>query len=301
MKLLIVGAGGQLGRCLQDRLSNHDVFETVALSSADLDITVRDLVGSSIKAVAPDIVINAAAYTAVDQAEDDPDGAYAVNASGTENLALACAAADIPLIHVSTDYVFNGEATVPYGSESATAPIGVYGESKLRGEKLAAEALDKLIILRTAWVYSEYGNNFVKTMLRLAESRDLVSVVDDQFGCPTYAGNIAAAIIKVCESIMAGNSSWGVYHYVDDQPMSWHAFAEKTFSMAKDINLLTKDMQVKAIPTSEFPTKVKRPAYSVLDTSTLTTQFSISPVDLDISLESVLRRLGALTHGCLDA
>ena len=318
MTILITGANGQLGRCLQDklhqltasadRLSESDTLllaeqlqgiPFVALTSAQLDITDRDAVQSSFIEVKPRVVINAAAYTAVDRAEEDQERAYAVNRDGVRNLAEACAQQNAALVHVSTDYVFPGDANTPYTPEDATNALGVYGESKLQGEIAAASQLERLVILRTAWVYSEYGQNFVKTMLRLAASRDELSVVDDQIGSPTYAGNIALATMAIAAKMIAGEPCQetyrcqGTYHYVDKGVMSWHAFAEAIFQGATSLGMIKKSMKVNAIPSSEYPTPTKRPSYSVLDVSSLIRDFAVNQVDCVASLESVLRALSA--------
>lgn len=291
MKLLITGATGQLGRCLKDRLTHNPSFQFFALSSSELDITDRSVVAATVDHLKPDLIINAAAYTAVDKAEDDAKKAFLVNEKGVENLASVCASAAIPLIHVSTDYVFDGSATEPYRPDSATSPMGVYGASKLAGEKAALSLLEDVIIIRTSWVYSEYGNNFVKTMLRLAESRDEVSVVNDQVGCPTYAGNIAVAILRVCLELKEGAKQRGVYHYVDTPEMSWFDFARQIFSEAAEQELLEKKVSVNPIPTSAYPTKTARPAYSALDTLSLQTDFGVERGEVSASLGWVIKQL----------
>ena len=291
MKILIVGANGQLGKCLEPVVSETEGYEAVALSRVELDITSVESVFVQTNSIQPDLIVNAAAYTAVDRAENEIEAAYAVNSTGVKNLAEACAQMAIPLIHVSTDYVFDGNAKTPYLPEGSTSPIGVYGKSKLEGERTAAAALDELIIVRTAWVYSEYGNNFVKTMLRLAEERNELSVVNDQIGCPTYAGNIALAILKICKAIREGKQSWGIYHYVDQPAMSWHEFAESVFGMALAKGLIEKSPSVAAISSSEYPTKAKRPAYSVLNTQRIQQEFGIDPAPVNASLANVLTRI----------
>lgn len=291
MKLLIVGANGQLGKCLQDRVADSVFFEATACSSQALDIRCLKSVRDKIGAITPDAVVNAAAYTAVDKAEDDSESAYSVNHLGVKNLAEVCEELSLPLVHISTDYVFDGQANRPYLPDSPTAPIGVYGKSKLEGEKAASAALASLVIIRTAWVYSEYGNNFVKTMLRLAESRDEVSVVGDQLGCPTYAGNIASIILTVCKAIFDGKCVWGTYHYVDAPEMTWADFSMLVFSAAAKAGLINKDMRVKAISSEEYPTKADRPAYSVLDTSSFQQEFGVNQAKVDASLAYVIGRI----------
>lgn len=291
MNIVITGANGQLGRCLQDKLAQRSGATYTALTSSQLDITDRRAVQALLAKLDPDVVINAAAYTAVDAAEDEPDLARSVNAEGVSHLAEACAQRSIPMIHVSTDYVFDGEASQAYLPDSETNPTGVYGLSKLEGEQMGQEMLPEIVIVRTAWVYSEYGANFLKTMLRLSESRDEVGVVDDQIGCPTYAGNIAEALLAIADQVEAGSEHWGVYHYVDDTEMSWHAFAEQVFAKAKAHQLIEKSMTVNAISTSEFPTKTKRPPYSVLSTASLQRDFGVTQGVLTDALDTVMTQL----------
>lgn len=269
MRILLTGKNGQLGRCFQDVLSgtSHTLF---AYGSAELNIADAPLVAAVVQQVKPDIIVNAAAYTAVDKAETDSDNAYLVNATGPELLAKQAAALNIPLIHVSTDYVFDGEAVEPYLPSDDTNPQGVYGASKLAGEINLAAACDKHIILRTAWVFSEYGHNFVKTMVRLAKERDQLSVVADQYGCPTYAGDLAKAILLICEQHEQGKAlTWGVYHYCGDTPTSWHGFARAIFTKAESLGVIEKRPQLTAISSDQYPTPAKRPEYSVLSTKAL--------------------------------
>lgn len=259
MKILLTGANGQLGRCFQDRLPES--WQVWATDSAELDITDREKVLAAVQTYQPDAIVNAAAYTAVDKAESEPELAARVNKTGPENLALAAKAVDARLVHVSTDYVFDGTATVPYVETDATNPLGVYGQTKLDGERAVEAVLPAAIIIRTAWVFSEYGNNFVKTMLRLGKDRDKLGVVADQRGCPTYAGDIAQAIIDLLKQNAAG----GIYHFCGDKEVSWHGFAEAIFAQAVKQGKLTKSPVVNAITTEQYPTPAKRPGYSSLD------------------------------------
>lgn len=278
MRILLTGKNGQLGRCFQDVLigTSHTLF---AYGSAELNIADAPLVAAVVQQVKPDIIVNAAAYTAVDKAETDAEKAYLVNAIGPELLAKQAAVLNIPLIHVSTDYVFDGEAVEPYGPTDPTNPQGVYGASKLAGENNLAAACEKHIILRTAWVFSEYGNNFVKTMVRLAKERDQLSVVADQYGCPTYAGDLAKAILRICEQHEQGKmQAWGVYHYCGDTPTSWHGFARAIFTKAESLGVIKKRPQLRAISSDQYPTPAKRPEYSVMSTKSLST-IGVSPSD----------------------
>lgn len=271
MKVLLTGAEGQFGRCFQDRCSEHLL---IALDRSRLDITDLVSVRAALVQHQPDLVVNAAAYTAVDRAEQQADLAFAVNYSGPENLALGCAEQGIILIHISTDYVFDGAASVPYSPDSAVNPLGVYGQSKWQGEEAVRLMLDHHLIIRTAWVFSEYGNNFVKTMLRLGAERESLSVVDDQLGCPTYAGQLAEAVLALLPLLNKPDfKSWGTYHFSGDRPVSWYQFAQAVFTEVQNQGLnqgLVKPTpQVLPILTEQYPTPVKRPAYSVLDCSDL--------------------------------
>lgn len=290
MKVLLTGANGQLGRCLLDRLRTNRDIEFFALDSAELDIVDATRVEQALDEFSPDILINAAAYTAVDRAEEEPELARKVNLQGAENLARATARRGAVMIHVSTDYVFDGRADRPYKEEDQTGPAGVYGQTKLAGEKAVSGFCPKHIILRTAWVYSEYGNNFVKTMLRLAATRDELNVVADQIGCPTYAGDIADTILKICLNL-SGKPAWGTYHYVGATRCSWADFARAVFAEARKQGILQKEVLVHDIATSEYPTPAKRPTYSVLDCGKISAHFDVIPVPLAQSLAKVLESL----------
>ncbi|MEQ9923856.1 dTDP-4-dehydrorhamnose reductase [Pectobacterium brasiliense] len=258
MRILLTGANGQLGRCFQDRLPAK--WEVLATDTAELDITDLAHIEQVVKDFQPDAIVNAAAYTAVDKAESEPELAEKINATGPENLAIVANKQGIRLVHVSTDYVFDGNATEPYSEDSATNPLSVYGKTKLAGEQAVAKASPEAIIVRTAWVFSEYGNNFVKTMLRLAKERDSLSIVHDQRGCPTYAGDLAQAIISLLEK----NAVGGIYHYCGDKEVSWYEFAQAIFSAAVQKPLLNKAPILTPITTAQYPTPAHRPAYSTL-------------------------------------
>ncbi|QHP79778.1 dTDP-4-dehydrorhamnose reductase [Pectobacterium odoriferum] len=258
MKILLTGANGQLGRCFQDRLPAE--WEILATDTAELDITDLEHVEQTVKQFKPDAIVNAAAYTAVDKAESEPELAEKINVIGPENLAIVASNQGIRLVHVSTDYVFDGNATEPYREDSATNPLSVYGKTKLAGERAVAKASPEAIIIRTAWVFSEYGNNFVKTMLRLAKERDTLSVVNDQRGCPTYAGDLAQAIISLLEK----NAEGGIYHYCGGEEVSWYEFAEEIFAVAAQKTVLSKAPALTSIKTAQYPTPAYRPAYSAL-------------------------------------
>lgn len=259
MKVLLTGASGQLGKCFQDLCPND--WELFAFTSEQLDITEKNKVINNVNDLKVDVVVNAAAYTAVDKAEKEPEKAFAVNATGVANLAAATNNINARLIHVSTDYVFSGKKQSPYTVDDAPNPINVYGKSKLAGELLALAHNPKTQIIRTSWVYSEHGNNFVKTMLRLArQGKQEISVVSDQVGCPTYAGNLAQYIIN---QIVSSNAD-KILHYSDGKVMSWYEFAVMFFGVYKSNT--GKQPEIKPIVTSEYPTLAERPRFSVLDT-----------------------------------
>ncbi|MCO4314279.1 dTDP-4-dehydrorhamnose reductase [Pectobacterium carotovorum] len=258
MRILLTGANGQLGRCFQDRLPED--WQVYATDAAELDITNPDQVNAVVASYQPDAIVNAAAYTAVDKAESEPTLAESINVAGPANLAAAAAQYNIRLVHVSTDYVFDGNATTPYSENTATNPLSVYGATKLAGEHAVTAALPDAIIVRTAWVFSEYGNNFVKTMLRLAQDRDALNIVADQRGCPTYAGDLAQAIIVLLQRKSVG----GVYHYSGDKEVSWYQFAEAIFSAAVNKSLIKQVPTLTPITTEQYPTPAHRPAYSTL-------------------------------------
>ncbi|MCL6331922.1 dTDP-4-dehydrorhamnose reductase [Pectobacterium carotovorum subsp. carotovorum] len=259
MKVLLTGSNGQLGRCFQDRLPAD--WQVWATDTTELDITDYAKVLVAVKEYQPDVIVNAAAYTAVDKAESEPELAALVNKTGPENLARAAKEVSARLVHVSTDYVFDGNATVPYIETDKTNPLGVYGQTKLDGEIAVSSVLPEAIIIRTAWVFSEYGNNFVKTMLRLAKERDVLGIVADQRGCPTYAGDIAQAIIDLLKQ----NADGGVYHFSGDKEVAWNEFAEEIFKIATTQGKMLRSPSVNHLTTDQYPTPSKRPLYSHLN------------------------------------
>lgn len=258
MKILITGANGMLGCDLQEVLADYDV---IATGSKDLDISNYDMVISKFNEFKPDFVINSAAFTAVDDCETHYDDAYNVNAIGPKNLAIVCNERDIPLVHISTDYVFNGQKTTPLVEDDEIGPKSAYGKTKLAGEEFIQENIEKYYILRTAWLYGYHGNNFVKTMLSLAESHDEVTVVYDQVGSPTFTHDLALAIrelVEYYENNKEDTSKYGIYHLTNSAECSWYEFTKEFYKLA---NLNTK---VKPVTTEEFPRPAPRPNYSVL-------------------------------------
>jgi len=262
--ILLTGARGQVGWEVARRAKAAGL-NVQAFGHGDLDISQRDAVMRAVDAAAPKAIVNAGAYTAVDKAESERDAAFAVNRDGPAYLAQACARAQIPMIHISTDYVFDGTKTGAYLEEDPVAPLGVYGASKLAGEDAVRASGAKHVILRTAWVYGIEGNNFVKTMLRLGRERDVLRVVADQHGCPTFAGDLADAILTVFKHTTENPKPdmWGTFHCVNAEPTTWNVFARRIFDFAAP--KLGKKPVVEAITTADYPTPAKRPANSVLD------------------------------------
>lgn len=288
MKILVTGANGQVGHCLQQQLQKSS-WDFVALTRAELDISNATAVDAAIAHIQPDVIINAAAYTAVDKAEQDQELAYAINRDGPANLARAAKNSGAAILHISTDYVFAGDAADTYSESDTTSPQGVYGKSKLEGEQAVASANDKYIILRTAWVFGEHGNNFVKTMIRLGSNRDTLGIVADQEGGPTYAGDIANALLRIVKHYATGNpTAWGIYHYSGLPHISWFGFAQHIFAEVAQAELYNKAVpQLNAITTADYPTPAKRPANSKLDCSKLEQVFGISPSDWQTALKNI--------------
>ncbi|MFC1844493.1 dTDP-4-dehydrorhamnose reductase [Thermodesulfobacteriota bacterium] len=283
MKVVITGADGQVGWELQQTLP-ADV-EITALGRSDLDITDGSAVTSVIAELHPDLVINAAAYTAVDKAEKEADKAYNVNVDGAANIARAVEEYSARLIHLSTDFVFDGNQAKPYLPEDTPNPAGVYGASKLQGERaVMASTPNRAVILRTAWVYSVHGSNFVKTMLRLMAERDELKIVADQVGSPTWAKELAKAIWL----IVLKTDMHGIYHWTDDGAASWYDFAMAIQEEAHALDLLQKIIPVKPIKTEEYPTPAKRPPYSVLDKTSTCTALGYTPPHWRESLKKML-------------
>ena len=274
--IAIVGSNGQLGWELV-RQGNTLGRKMLALGSADIDVTRSESIAGCLKAGSVQLVINAAAYTAVDLAETEKKRAFEVNRDGPANLAGFCARAGIPLIHVSTDYVFDGSKADAYREDDPVAPIGVYGQSKAAGETEVRRISPRHLIVRTAWLYGVHGHNFVKTMLRLRREKKTIKVVDDQTGCPTYAADLARAILLMTDHILGGEKTpWGTYHYCSVGSVTWCGFAKAIFEIAAKYES-AEAPKVIPITSAEYPTPVKRPANSVLDCSKIEKQFDIQP------------------------
>lgn len=290
MRILIIGGDGQLGWEL-GRRGERNGFDIVSLDLPDFDITDRSAVKEELSQAGVSLVINAAAYTAVDKAESEPELAFAVNRDGPAYLASSCIKKGIPLIHISTDYVFDGSKKGPYFETDPVSPLGVYGKSKAAGETGVREHLQEHIILRTSWLYGVHGHNFVKTMLRLGREREVLSVVTDQYGCPTYAADLAQAILTIATRIAERRDViWGTYHYCGDGVTTWHGFAEAIFDLAKKHDLV-KVKNVVPITTDEYPTPAKRPANSVLGCSLICKNLGIGIRPWKESLTEMVERM----------
>ena len=287
MKVLITGAKGQVGTevALAFKNSGHRV---IALSSQDLDITnenqVKQVLGQHQDS---QFIINCAAYTAVDKAESEPEQAYAINALGLKYLATQAQVYHMPIIHLSTDYVFDGEKSSAYTEEDETNPNSIYGKTKLQGETFLQSISAQHIVLRVSWVFGRFGHNFVKTMLRLFSERSELGVVDDQKGCPTAAQDIAQVILKLCVHNLQHDAKWGVYHYCNMPETTWFKFSKQIYKLAE----LSKSCLIKPIDTKDYPTPAKRPKNSVLSTAKIRRDFGIQTASWEVALKFVLAEL----------
>jgi dTDP-4-dehydrorhamnose reductase len=288
MKILVFGSGGQVGREVCRAAWPHR-YAILPLDRRAIDITDSAGVDEILARETPDLAINLAAYTTVDRAETEPDTAWAVNCAGAANIAAACGERATSLIHLSTDYVFDGRKTGPYREEDAVNPLGVYGRSKEAGERAVRAALGQHVILRTAWVYGAFGTNFVKTMLRFAAEQSVLRVVADQRGCPTAAADIAAALIVIAGYIERCEAKWGTYHFAGDDAVSWHGFAEAIVDLATP--RLATHPRVEPITTEQYPTPARRPMNSVLDCGKIREAFGISSSPWRRSLATVIHEL----------
>ena len=275
IKALVTGGNGQLAQSLKDVVNHQDELDVDFQDLPDLDITNKQQLESYFSNNELDYCINCAAYTAVDLAEEQSDLAYAVNAEGPKYLAEVCQKHQVTLIHISTDFVFDGQKRIPYLETDAPNPLSVYGASKWQGERYIQEVMEDYFIIRTSWLYSEYGNNFMKTMLRLSETRDEISVVSDQIGSPTYAGDLAEVLIKI---ILSSSTNYGVYHYSNSGVISWYDFAVEIFKQ------FGKKIDVKPIKTKDYPTAAKRPKFSALNTIKIENNFNCTIKDWNNSL-----------------
>ena len=289
MNILVLGRDGQLGQSLKVILPKA-YPNSIFWDRQNLDLQQLDGIEHQLTAQRPDVIVNATAYTAVDQAESNKELAFAINQHAVGRVADYCAKNNVPLLHVSTDYVFDGLGQQPYLETDEPNPSGVYGASKLAGERAIADSGCRFVILRTAWVFSEHGQNFLKTMLRLGSERDSLAIVGDQVGCPTYAGDLARALLTILKTIEHGTCRWGLYHYAGDRAVSWFEFAQRIFTAAANIGLTVPE-HVKAISSAEYPTPAPRPAWSVLDSSLFTSAFGQPASNWQTGIETCLRAL----------
>ncbi len=280
--IVVFGASGQLGHCLKDVAERESVESIFFPLEAEANILDPDCLRKVFENYKPSYIINCAAYTAVDKAEDEQEIAEKVNKTGVENLAKLCAEFNSAFIHVSTDFVFKGDQATPRKEDDEAAPINVYGKTKLDGEQALAAILDRYFIIRTGWLYSEHGNNFVKTMLRLGAERGNLTVIADQAGTPTYAPDLAACILQVIKS---NSEAYGIYHYSNEGIASWYDFSKAIF------DIYGMPVNVKPVKTEEFVTKAKRPAYSVMDKSKIKNTFGLEIPYWRESLVTCIKKL----------
>ena len=289
MKILVIGAAGQLGRCIADQLIGVNQ-EIILASRSEIDITDFYAARIKISHINPDVVINASAYTAVDRAESEPETADLINHLAVAHIANICAEIESVLIHMSTDYVFDGMASFPYKEDEQTNPKGVYGKTKLLGELAIMHSGCKYLIIRTAWVFSEYGDNFLKTMLRLGSQHETLRIIYNQIGCPTYAQDLAQVITCIINRFDLKNVKSGIYHYCGNKACSWFDFATLIFLEAKKEGYQTPK-HIKKITLAEYGALSERPFYSVLDCSKIKTEFGILTSDWSKGIRSAIKAL----------
>lgn len=276
MVVAVVGANGQLGQALQHIAANYPAVQCHFFSSKEIDITQVASIEKVWHELKPDFCINAAAFTAVDKAESESEKAKLINVDGARNLATICKKVNTTLLHISTDFVFDGSKTTPYTESETTNPQSAYGTTKRDGELAIINTMQAYFIIRTSWLYSKFSNNFMKTMLRLAQDRSSLSIVDDQIGSPTHAIDLAEMLMTIIQS---KSSAYGIYHFSNSGNTSWYGFAQKIFEVNK------VSIALHPIATSEYPTPAKRPHYSVLDVSKIATTFNVSIKKWDVALE----------------
>ncbi len=287
MRVLIFGGDGQLGREFR-RLDGRNGHQVIAVTRSQADIVQPAAVRAAVRDADAEAVVNAAAYTAVDRAESELELAFSINRDGAGQVAAAAAERGLPVVHISTDYVFDGAKQGAYPPDHPVAPMGVYGASKEAGERAVREAHDRHLILRTSWVFGAQGHNFVKTMLRLGAEREELGVVDDQFGCPTPARDLAAAVLDALPRLAKGG--WGTYHYCGAGATSWHGFARQIFELREAITGAPPP-RLRALATAEYPTPAPRPANSELDCASFAAAFGVAPRSWKPGLAEVLDEL----------
>ena len=289
LKVLLTGAGGQLGADTARAFSGE--YALAAFDSRGLDITDREKVFDTVKAEAPGVIINCAAYTKVDKAEEEPERAFAVNRDGARNIAEAAASVNAVLLHISTDFVFDGIKPAPYVEVDPTNPLGVYGESKLRGEWEIIKSFQRHIIIRVSWLYGTGGHNFVKTILKYAAERETLRVVYDQVGGPTWTADLAGALLRVVKAVEENRAPYGVYHYSNEGVASWYDFALSIVEEALVLGAPIKCSTVEPILTHEWPTPARRPPYSVLNKDKIKETFGLKVPHWRTSLKGMLKEL----------
>lgn len=293
MRILVAGGQGQVGSALAE-IGQEQGLNLVSLGRSGLDITDEDAISAAFDNYQPELLINAAAYTAVDKAESEIGLAYAVNETSTALLADACALANIPMLHISTDYVFDGSKDGLYNEDDSVNPLTVYAKSKEAGERALRERVERHIILRTSWVFGVQGNNFVKTMVRLAKERERLAVVADQFGGPSSARSIAAALLEIAAQFeQTGEVAWGTYHYCQKPYVSWHQFAHAIVERATEMGLVNHPVELAPIPSSEYPTPVTRPGNSRLDTTKIESEFGLMVSSWSNNIDDVIRAVNS--------
>jgi dTDP-4-dehydrorhamnose reductase len=293
MKILILGSNGQLGSELMHRALRR-TWDIAGVDFPECDITSEESLRHVLKEHGPfEIVINAAAYTAVDRAESEPDAAFAVNRDGAQLLARSCAVHNCALIHISTDYVFDGSGIRPYQPEDPVCPLGVYARSKAEGEAAIRENWGRHIIVRTSWLFGPHGPNFVKTILRLSSEREELRIIDDQVGCPTYAGDLAEALLDAAAQVSNKPGGWGTYHFCNQGAVSWYAFTRRIIALANTYSKF-KVKEIAPILTAHYPLPAPRPAYSVLDCTSFEKTFGVVRRPWEAGLKEMLTAVYAL-------
>ena len=293
MRILLTGAKGQLGWEILRQAPDHGI-NCIGIDIAQADITDPDQVARVVADSRPELLINSAAYTRVDAAEAESEAAFTVNRDAAGYLARACREIQVPMIQISTDFVFDGQLSRPYEETDPVAPLSVYGRSKAAGEAAMRKVLDEHLVVRIAWLYGIHGQNFVKSMLKLGREHKQVRVVSDQIGCPTFAGDVAGALLTLCRRVKTSRDiRWGTYHLCGRGAVSWHGFAEKIFEIARPLKL-TGRVTVEAITTAQYPTPAPRPAFSVMSCDKIREQFGVALPPWQTSLAEMLKRLAEL-------
>jgi dTDP-4-dehydrorhamnose reductase len=289
MKVLLTGSKGQLGQEVE-KLGMNAGLDIIPMDLPEIDITDSEMLTQIFSDLKPSIVINAAAYTAVDLAETQKDICYAVNSAGPANLTQLCDKYNARLIHISTDYVFDGKGNTPYQEDDPVSPVNVYGHSKAEGESAVIAGSGKHLVLRTSWLYGRYGKNFVKTMLRMGQEKKVIKVVNDQYGCPTCAYDLAKVIIIIAQQLESKSDKWGIYQYCGNGITTWYDFAVSIFQFAGEIGF-NKIPVITSIPTSQFPTAAKRPLYTALDCSKTKSSFGVEIYPWRQSLKKTIQQI----------